>query len=137
MAHRDSQTDKGNTPAAAFADAGDLQPIVAKIHKIARDLDELEGLIAQKRKYVLQQLSGITLLARDEVAEQLTTSTSQIDRAARKGELTRINLDRKPRFAVSDIQAYVDSRRSTGPRRRSPKPAKPDPGHPGIRRQKP
>lgn len=137
MAHRDSQTDTGNTPAAAFADAGDLQPLVAKLHKIARDLEELEGLIAQKRKYVLQQLSGITLLSRGEVAEQLRTSTSQIDRAAQKGELARINLDRKPRFAVPDVQAYIDSRRSTGSRRRSSKIGKTNPTHPRRGHQKP
>lgn len=137
MEHRDSQTDMGNTPAGAFANAGDLQPLFAKLHKIARDLEELEGLIVQKRKYVLQQLSGITLLTREETAEQLATSTSRIDRAAGKGELARINLDRRPRFAVSDIQAYVDSRRSKGPRRRSPKPAKPDPAPSRGGRQKP
>jgi predicted DNA-binding transcriptional regulator AlpA len=118
MAPSDSQTQTGNTPGAAFADAGDLQPLVAKIHRIAHDLEELEGLIALKREHVRKQLSSITLLDREEVGERLSMSTSAVDRASRKGELPRINIDRKPRFAVPDIQAYIDSRRSSGSRRR-------------------
>jgi hypothetical protein len=57
-----------NNPAAAFADAGDLQPLVETIHKIARDLDELEGLIAQKRTYVIQELYGMISCEALEVA---------------------------------------------------------------------
>ena len=119
MATSDSHPQPGNAPSSTFTGAGDLQPLVTKLYKIARDLEELEGLVAQKRRDFLRQFSSVTLLTREAAAERLSMSTSQVDRAVRKGSLQRINIDRKPRFAVSDIQAFIDSRRSNGSRRRS------------------
>jgi hypothetical protein len=124
MVQGDSHPGRGATPGAALADAGDLQPLVAKVLKIARDLDELEGLLALKREYVIKQLDSITLLGREEAAERLAMSLAQFDREVLKGAIPCVVIDRRLRFRLLHILAYIEARVAAGRPIRPRKPKK-------------
>ena len=124
MVQGDSHPGRGETPGAALAGAGDFQPLVAKVLKIALDLDELEGLIALKREYVIKQLDSITVLTREEAAERLAMSLAQFDRKVLKGAIPCVVFDRRPRFLLLDLRAYIEARVAAGRPIRPRKPKK-------------
>jgi excisionase family DNA binding protein len=54
------------------------------------------------------------LLRRTEVADQLGISRRTLDRLVRGGALPVVRIDRMPRFLPEDVQALIQSRRTTG-----------------------
>ena len=55
----------------------------------------------------------VRLLQRAEVADLLGMSRRQLDRLTRAGAIPVVEIDRRPRYLIEDIEAFILSRRKT------------------------
>lgn len=78
--------------------------------KVELLLAEFEHEIQQKRAAFQAALTEARLLSRTEAAELLAASRSQIDHWTRSGVLPCVDLDRRPRYRLSDLTAFASSR---------------------------
>ena len=97
-----------------------VEPLIAKIMAISQALDEIHLLVKGKRQEALALFKATTLLTREQAAEHLKLSLSQLDRESRKGALSEILLDRRPRYSLADLEIYINSRRTTRRSREGP-----------------
>jgi hypothetical protein len=99
-----------------------IEPLMAKVIAVHRAMDDLLALVSAAKEDVLTQFKSATLLVRERAASQLDMSPGQLDRETRKGAIPVIQIDRRPRFCVADLETYINSRRSTSRKRRSDRP---------------
>jgi len=97
-----------------------FDPLIAKLAEISRTLDELQMLVNGRREAVLSLVKTTALLSREQAADRLNISLSQLDRETKKGALPQILVDRRPRYSLLDLETYVNSRRSNPRFRKTP-----------------
>ena len=72
--------------------------------------EEMGRILASARDYerqLRQTIAESCLLSRDEAALHLDASVSQVDRWADSGALEVVTLDRRPRFALAELNRFV------------------------------
>jgi hypothetical protein len=82
--------------------------------------EELGRIFEMARNYehqLQQTIAESCLLSRDEAALHLNASVSQVDRWADSGELEVVTLDRRPRFALAELNRFVVLHAGTKKRR--------------------
>ena len=94
-----------------------VEALVSAVLDIGQDLELLASLVTAKKQEVLAHFKGSILLSRQEAADRLELSLSQLDRETGNGALPVILIDRRPRYCLADIETFISSRRSTQRRR--------------------
>ncbi len=60
-----------------------------------------------------QDFAAIRLLSREQAAELLDLSLSQLDRLTKKGSIPTVWIDRRPRYPLSQLGAWISARSTT------------------------
>ena len=89
----------------------EVEPLIAKLMAINQALDDFHLLVKGQREEALALFKTTTLLTREQAAERLGLSLSQLDRESRKGALPEIWIDRRPRYSLADLEGYIAARR--------------------------
>lgn len=96
-----------------------LEPLLAQLQAISKELTELRALISLSAERVTELYKSATLITREPAAKLLSISTSKLDRDSAAGAIAPVRLDRRPRYALTDLEAYIKSRRHSHRRSRA------------------
>jgi excisionase family DNA binding protein len=66
-----------------------------------------------------ESLENITLLTREEAAQRLRMSSSQLDLLVKQGAISAIKFDRRPRFKLQEISRFLEAHTPRSRRARS------------------
>ncbi len=92
----------------------------ADLAAVLERLAEIQAALA--RPVECEQPPPKLLLPRPETAESLSCSISQLDALRRAGILPAVYIDGNPRWAVADLEQFIESRRGAEPtRKRQPR----------------
>jgi hypothetical protein len=94
-----------------------VEPLAAKLADISQQLDEMRNLVSRKNEELKALFKAATLVSREDAASQLSMSVSQLDRKAAEGEIEETIIDRRPRYALVDLEQYIAARRTSRSRR--------------------
>ncbi len=88
--------------------------LVQKILLVEKEIEELFAYAKNFRASLEIKLETASLLSREQVADMLYSSLSQVYRWTKSGELRATWLDQHPRYRPKDIEAFIDSRVKSG-----------------------
>ncbi len=81
-----------------------------RLLRVEREVEALEAYVGEARRHLEDRIARLTLLSREEAARILGASVAQLDRWAASGQLARVQLDRRPRYRLGDIESFVEAR---------------------------
>jgi hypothetical protein len=89
-------------------------PLVRSLVEQAREIEvELAKFLERIQQAGLEfekAVAAATLVSRERAAAVLDASTDQVGRWSSRGELTVVDLDRRPRYRLRDLEGFADSR---------------------------
>jgi excisionase family DNA binding protein len=83
---------------------------------------ELEMILSRARGYersIKESLESVTLLTREEAAQRLRMSSSQLDLLVKQGAIAATKFDRRPRFKLQEIARFLEAHTPRSRRARS------------------
>jgi len=107
-------------PACPIGTPSPLQRLAVSIAAaISEELTDIEKLILQAQETAAEEFKKTRLLSRDQAAEHLNLSLSQLDRLTKAGRIPTAYIDSRPRYPMGALQEFIASRIH------KPHPAKP------------
>lgn len=83
-------------------------------NEMDKRLEEISALVRLKSEQINRELESLRLIGRSEAASLLSLSERSIDRLRKGGQLAWVDIDRYPRFKLSDVQEFIESRKKYG-----------------------
>ncbi len=83
---------------------------------------QLEAILLRARDHersMKESLENVTLLTREEAAQRLRMSSSQLDLLVKQGAISAIKFDRRPRFKLQEICRFLEAHTPRSSRARS------------------
>jgi hypothetical protein len=83
---------------------------------------QLEMILFRARDYersIKESLESVTLLTREEAAQRLRMSSSQLDLLVKQGAIAATKFDRRPRFQLVEIARFLEAHTPRSRRARS------------------
>jgi hypothetical protein len=86
----------------------------ALIDAYKRQFDEILLQVSDHQRSIREALERATLLTREEAAERLCMSLSNLDSLVKKGAITVVYCDRRPRFHLTEIVRFIEAHTRRG-----------------------
>lgn len=87
----------------------EVEELTAFLVRLARIRLEPSTLADQGGTPILTRVPDRLLVSKDEAAERLGVSVRTVERLLATGRLRQVQVERRARFRVSDLEAYVNS----------------------------
>lgn len=107
---RDSLVDSAKPAGAASSAPVIGGSLVEKAARVEAALDELLAATQAAATACQLKIAQIELLTREETAQFLRLSLSQLDRLTKAGAVPAVWIDRRPRYRASDLAEWLDAR---------------------------